>query len=135
MMNVAIASILIKKYNNYKIYVHNLSNFDGIFLLKILASLKNCFIKPIIKDGKMINIELTSYKIKINFRDSLLMLPLSLRKLAITFKVENKGIFPYLFVNDPNVKLNYNGPIPSFDKFVNLSREDYDSYSKNLINN
>lgn len=25
---------MIRKYNNYKIYIHNLSNFEGIFLLK-----------------------------------------------------------------------------------------------------
>ena len=39
-------------------------------------------------------------KYKISFRDSYLMLPTSLAKLAKQFKVVNKGIFPYKFVND-----------------------------------
>jgi hypothetical protein len=38
MIRTIIKNICIKKYDNYKIYMHNLSNFDGIFLLKILST-------------------------------------------------------------------------------------------------
>jgi hypothetical protein len=50
MMNVAITNILVKKYNNYKIYVLNLSSFDGIFFFDILASLEK--VKPNLKKVK-----------------------------------------------------------------------------------
>lgn len=45
---------MIEKYNNYKVYIHNLSNFDGIFLLRILATMKDSKLIPIIKDDRMI---------------------------------------------------------------------------------
>jgi hypothetical protein len=41
MINSALNQLLNPMYHNYKIYVHNLSNFDGIFLLKYLVNLKN----------------------------------------------------------------------------------------------
>lgn len=77
-----IKSVMIRKYNGYKIYLHNLSNFDGIFLLRTLSKL-NGKIKPIIRDNIIIQLKLTfnleSSKRKYNicFRDSLLMLPSS----------------------------------------------------------
>ena len=36
MLIQAIKNIMIKKYDNYNVYIHNLSKFDGIFLLKKL---------------------------------------------------------------------------------------------------
>ena len=45
MLESAVLSI-ISKYNNYIVYIHNLSNFDGIFLLKILVKIG--YLKPII---------------------------------------------------------------------------------------
>ena len=42
-----------RKYNGYKVYLHNFSNFDGIFLFNILTELSND-IKPIINDGNFI---------------------------------------------------------------------------------
>src|ERR1700712_2702630 len=98
LLTFAISSLLKRKYNGYKIYVHNLSNFDGIFLLKILSVIDNIKIFPIIKDNKMINIKLSYEGINnytISFRDSLLMLPSSLSKLTKQFNVDNKGIFQY----------------------------------------
>lgn len=60
----AINSICIRKYNNYNIYAHNFSNFDGVLLLRILNKFKNgkiylrsCLaMLPIIKDGRIISI-------------------------------------------------------------------------------
>lgn len=48
-------TILKPKYNGYKIYVHNLSNFDSIFLMKILVKLGE--VKPIINKGRLISIK------------------------------------------------------------------------------
>jgi DNA polymerase type B, organellar and viral len=80
----------------------------------------------------MIDIELSYNNFKINFRDSYLMLPLSLRKLAITFKVDNKGLFPYSFVNN-HTDLNYEGIIPDFKYFNNISLDDYNNYCNSFI--
>lgn len=40
MMNTALIKLIDPKYHNHKIYVHNLSNFDGIFILKYLLRLR-----------------------------------------------------------------------------------------------
>jgi hypothetical protein len=45
-----------RKYNYYKIYIHNLSHFDGIFLLKYLSLIGN--IKPLMRNGLIYNIRL-----------------------------------------------------------------------------
>jgi hypothetical protein len=67
------------KYHNYKIYLHNFSFFDGIFLLKIFYELTNITIKPIIRDGRIIDLKFPFYngnnKINLYFRDSYLLLP------------------------------------------------------------
>lgn len=42
-----IKSLMNNKYDGYKVYVHNLSRFDGIFLIKILASMNNTKLTPI----------------------------------------------------------------------------------------
>jgi hypothetical protein len=84
MIKIAISSLLKPKYNNYKIYVHNLSNFDAAFFLNLLSSIKNSHLNIIRKDTKILDLNL-SYKINnntfhINFRESLLLLPVSLNK-------------------------------------------------------
>jgi len=118
------------KYNNHSVYAHNFSGFDGVFPLRILAELG--LLRPIMKDGKMINIELR-YNINKNkmgvlrFRDSLLMLPSNLRDLAGSFNVEEKSYFPYEFVNNPDVDLNYVGPIPTIDLWTDITPELFDS--------
>jgi len=53
MIKVAIQSLMFRKYNGYKIYLHNFSHFDGVFLLKIISELSDD-IKPIIRDNKII---------------------------------------------------------------------------------
>jgi len=89
-------------------------------------------VNPLIKDGKMFNIELIFNKIKISFRDSLLLLPSSLKSLAKSFNVDNKGIFPYDFVNNEN--LNYKGKVPLFKYFTGVSQIDYINYKKDFKN-
>jgi hypothetical protein len=136
MLLYSITSLLKRKYNGYKVYVHNLSNFDGIFLVKILSSIDNIKLYPVIKDDKMIDIKLTYSnfsKYNISFRDSLLMLPSSLRNLSKQFMVDNKGIFPYNFINNQynnKINLNYIGKVPEYKYFRDLNLDQYNVYIK-----
>lgn len=132
----ALNSIIRPKYEGWNVYVHNGSGFDFIFLLKHVASLIK--VDLIIKDGKFINIKLSwengKRKYSINFRDSLLMLPSSLRKLAKAFGVESKGYFPFNFVNNFTVPLDYIGHTPNFSYFEGLSLNEYNSLVRNNWN-
>jgi hypothetical protein len=106
MIKTAIKDLAIKKYDNYNVYIHNLANFDAIFLLKILAELGT--VNPIIHDGKLISIRLNYKDYVLTFKDSLLMLNASLRDLGKSLNVDTqKSIYPYTFVNENN--LNYKG--------------------------
>jgi hypothetical protein len=77
MILFAIRSLLKSTNNKAKIYVHNLSNFDGVFLLRIISDIENTKLTPVRKDGKRINLDWTyNYEIVkkrdyIDFRDSL----------------------------------------------------------------
>jgi hypothetical protein len=138
MLEEAIKSLMIRKFDNYKIYLHNFSNFDGIFLLKILSNLSNN-IRPTIRDGRLINIRFTyNNEYNLYFRDSYLILPSSLRKLVSSFNVESKGIFPYKFVNNEHIPLNYVGKFPRFTFFdykdILENKVEYIKY-KNSFNN
>ena len=142
MLLSCIKSLFIPKYFNHKIYIHNLSNFDGVFLLRILALFAkehNLKINIIKRDSAIISITLeipVKNKIySIEFRDSLLTLPAALRKLAKSFRVEDKGIFPYNFVNDSNINLDYIGSIPQYSFFNDVREEDYIKYSKLFLKN
>ena len=127
-----------RRFHQYKIYLHNFSYFDGVFLLKTLALLSDN-IRPTIKDGKFIDIKVTfpESNYYINFRDSLLLLPSSLDKLSLNFNVENKTIFPYAFVNNNFIDLNYEGPVPEYEYFdkKKVSLEKYNEYKNSFINN
>jgi len=128
MLILAIKDLMIKKYNNYKVYIHNMAGFDAIFLLKILTELGT--IKPIIHHGDLISINFKFKDYNITFRDSQQLLIMSLRKLAKAFGVSTqKSIFPYRFVNENN--LDYNGPIPDFKYFDGISSIDYNCYIEN----
>jgi hypothetical protein len=119
------------------VYFHNFSKFDSFFLLKYIAELGD--VDPIIHKDRLIVANFTYIKcidlpkqedikkeniLKISFKDSLLILPISLRKLCISFKVStNKGIFPYLFKD-----INYIGKVPEYQYFTKLSLEEYNKY-------
>ena len=45
------------KYNNHKVYIHNFSGFDGIFILRNMINLG--ITNPIINDNRIITIDLT----------------------------------------------------------------------------
>ena len=90
MLLAAITSLLRKKYDQYKIYIHNFSHFDSIFMIKVLSNM-NLTMSPIIRDGRIIDLKLSWKNYSIYFRDSYLLLPSSLAKLANNFKVQSKG--------------------------------------------
>ena len=126
-----IKELMIKKYDNYKIYIHNLAGFDANFLLKILVNLGE--VKPIIHYNKIIFIGFKYNGYTVTFKDSQQMLIKSLRSLGVAFEVETqKSIFPYKFVNENN--LNYNGAVPNFKYFDDISKQEYLDYCNNFKN-
>ena len=121
------------KYNRYKVYIHNLANFDGIFLLRVLVKLGN--VNVLMNNGKLISIELkftpidSNYSIVLDFRDSYQILLSSLSKLGKSFKVAavgmlaaclRKTIFPYNFVNKNNFNLKNIKLINKFNKLCTV---------------
>jgi hypothetical protein len=109
MLKNSIIFLMKRKYHNYKIYLHNLSRFDAVFMLSIITELTDK-VNPIIRNGQFIKLTMSfANKYKLHFRDSLLILPGTLSSLAKIFNVENKGIFPYKFVNNKNINLDYIG--------------------------
>jgi hypothetical protein len=149
----SITFLLKPQYSGYKVYAHNFSYFDGIFLMKFLTEVDGV-VKPVIRDGKFIetkifynwkdskpdsnnnisneniykenNNKAKSCKHHISFRDSLLLLPNKLSKLAKTFGVDNKDLFPYKFVNLNTTTFDYEGPIPSLQYYNVLDMGDDD---------
>ena len=142
MIKKALRSILTnKKYNNSLVFAHSFSKFDNTFILKnlvLIAIELNLKISIIKRDSEFINISVFSEStgFNINFRDSLLLLPSSLRKLAKSFSwyqpkggVKDKSIFPYNFFNNPGIDLNYSGTVPDFKYFSDITLQEYNAYS------
>jgi len=130
-------TIMKKKYDGYKIYVHNLSHFDSVFMIDVLSRLGE--VKPIYRE-KFIEI---IFKFKSNnknkvlytltFLDSKLILPASLRDLSKSFNVENKkDFFPYGFCNDEKAfSFDYKVPVLKYEYFLNsLNKKEYKEYSE-----
>jgi DNA polymerase elongation subunit (family B) len=129
MIIACIKDLMVRKYDNHKIYVHNLSNFDANFLLKILANLG--VVKPIIHHNSLISINFKYNGYDVTFRDSQQLLIRSLRELGKAFGVETqKSIFPYTFVNENT--LTYNSHVPEFEYFNKVSIKDYQDYLNNF---
>jgi len=135
MIITALKSIMIRKYNNYKVYVHNLAKFEIIFLLKYLVKLGP--VHPIIHNNKIISMNLSfdENNYQLHFRDSYLILLDSLKNLSRAFKVETpKSIFPILFTNENN--LDYIGKVPDIRYFGNkISLSEYNKYKAKFNNN
>jgi DNA polymerase type B, organellar and viral len=118
------------------VYAHNLSGFDGIFLIKQLIAYTDSKVEPLIHNGKIISIKFihTTFVMEGNirkkvirtiiFKDSLLLLPMNLRKLCKAFNVYNaKGFFPVLFNED----INYVGSIPLMKYWPGITHEEWDA--------
>jgi hypothetical protein len=131
MVNRAMIDINRKKYKGYRIYLHNFSKFDGYFLLKYLSQIGQ--VSPIIHKGRIISTKFSlkdsitgNSKYSVNFMDSLLILPSSLRALCNSFSVPSKkGIFPFKLFD-----INYQGSVPDYKYFDGVSLEDYNLYLK-----
>lgn len=129
----AIKYLAKRKYDNYNIYLHNFSKFDVIFLFKILVNIG--IVTPIINKGRFISMQFNYNDYVLHFKDSYLLLPASLKKLGLSFKIkQQKGFFPHLFVNKNDISLDYIGNIPNRDYFINLSENDYNDYCLNYNN-
>jgi len=131
MLEEALLFLFKAKYNKHKIYFHNLSYFDSVYIIRILAKLSksnNYYFKPQIKDGRILNLKLNYGKnYNIYFRDSYLLMPESLDKLAKSMNVEHKSLFPLFFPG--TVDLNYIGDVPPIKYFKkDLDNSDYFKY-------
>jgi len=115
-----------KDSNVLVVYAHNLSGFDGTFILKYLLEFGK--VEPILFNGKLMSI-----KVRLNiegyigktiiFKDSYLLLPLSLRKLCAAFNVPtHKGYFPFNFTN-----VFYAGILPAFECWSGISKKVYNN--------
>ena len=124
-----------RKYHYNRVYVHNLSKFDGVFLLKYLSEIGS--VKPLMRNQSLYELKIRLFndnkqKYIIILRDSYLILPSSLSKLSKAFQISNpKTIFPIFAVND--MPLDYIGILPNIKYF--LSKEDYFNYIKQIEGN
>lgn len=144
-MTEALKFIMKLKYHKKKIYIHNLSYFDGIFILNSLTKLGT--VKPLMRDGKILNLEFRfkvvtpiskkDKEIVIYFYDSLLILPASLDNLSKSFGIKNKKtIFPFEFINSDKFSFDYSGVVPEYKYFPNaftpkFTPNDYNNYCEN----
>jgi hypothetical protein len=130
-MREGLKSIMRRKYDGYKVYTHNFSHFDAIFILDVLSTLGEVDI--MMRDNRILELDFTylsgKRKQKLYFKDSLLVLPNSLDKLAKTFDVKNKKLFfPHKFLDNENISLDYKGECPPFNYFENITKEEYEKY-------
>lgn len=141
MVKAAVNGLLRSKYSGYVIYVHNLSKFDGVFLLNPLIELREnseLKFKPIVRDGNIIELAINygpNFKYNITFQDSYLLTRHSLKDLSMSFEVEHvKTTFPFKFMdNRSNEKINldYVGTLPN-KKFFN-SNEEYVQFAEEYL--
>ena len=118
-----------ERFDNMNIIViaHNNSSFDGCFIYETLLNHypNNIFTTNPIKNGnKFIQFQIGK---NIYFKDSMLYISQSLKKLPKIFGMEDrmrKGFFPYSFYTPENV--NYDGPIPARHFFEEEKMSDSD---------
>ena len=123
-----------KKGGVLNVFAHNLSNFDGVFLLNHLMEYGK--LEPLYFNGKLmsiklkINIEGEYFGKTIVFKDSMLLLPVSLRKLCEVFNINStKSYFPYGLTN-----IFYTGVFPKFEYWSDISQNIYNNL-KSLFKN
>jgi hypothetical protein len=150
-MCTAFKYLMKRKYSYSRVYIHNFSYFDGIFMMNALSRVGN--VDPLMRDGKIIQMKVTFKKgvvkkgeaqpaqeITLIFYDSLLLLPSSLDNLSKSFNIENKkSFFPFQFLNNNNFTFSYKGSVPEYDNFPNahtskFTKGDYQNYCNKYIN-
>ena len=106
------------------IYAHNLSAFDGIFLMRYL--LRYGVVDPLLHNSKLLTIKVSLGNKTILFKDSYLLLPLSLRKLCKAFNVEQvKSFFPFNLTN-----IHYSGVFPRFEYWTGIDLNQFELIKK-----
>lgn len=128
MLIEAVKSVLKPEYNNWLVYFHNFSKFDGVFLLNILVTISNK-VEPLVRDSDLLNITLTTDTgLRISFRDSLLLIPGKLKDLCKNFRVSNqKDFFPFKLLRIDNLHYECIGAPPK-EEFEEISDMDYRIY-------
>lgn len=122
------------------VYAHNFSRFDGFLLFRPLASFVSdkykVEIKPHLFHGRLIHIKLKlmdskgKYLRTIIFKDSYLLLPLSLRKLCEAFQLSSKkSHLPYGLDN-----INYSGAVPDISLWDGITVPDFNKILKSFSN-
>lgn len=130
------------KYNNQIVYAHNLGGFDGIFIMRELFKLGGQ-VKPLVFNGKILSInystkisiinkkgDLVELDFSLTFKDSLNMLPSSLRMLCKAFGViENKSYFPFKLSN-----IWYKNILPEIEYWIDIPTEEYKFLENKFLN-
>ena len=91
MIRECIKTLLVKKYDGYKIYLHNFAGFDSTKIIKELFKLGK--VTQIQSNVKLIYVKLQYRKITLEFYASYQILPHSFKDLALTFNeaTDQKG--------------------------------------------
>jgi len=114
------------KINGYTFYSHNLSRFDGLFLVSALSGSAKYKLKGTWKDNGLIKLVIINIETndRIIFIDSLKIVNCNLDKALKAYGCNlNKGILPYLFYKHNT--LHYIGKIPEYKNYCNISIDDY----------
>lgn len=134
--------MFMKEHREYEWYCHNFAKYDSFFFIGAIYWYNNnqtdpnsmYKMYPIMRNG--FPIKLTISKLiggtwhRINLKDSLPILPSSLRDLAKSFNVdEQKGYFPYRFVSKNT--LFYVGNVPEKKYYESISDQDYEQMLSN----
>jgi DNA polymerase type B, organellar and viral len=125
---ISLLTFFTKESTKLIVYAHNLSGFDGIFLMQHLLSFGK--VKPLIFEGQIKSIELrlniVGYLGKtIVFKDSYQLLPYSLRTLCKAFNVIiPKGWFPFKLSD-----IFYKGVLPAL-QYWNITIEEFEVLAK-----
>jgi hypothetical protein len=123
-------------FSGYRVYAHNFGRFDGPILLNYV-DLELYKIKPIYSNNILYQLSVSGspckIPCKIYMRDSLLLMPGSLDKLARGLGVKTKkGDFPHSFACEEN--LNYKGVSPCGSSESWDFRVELESYLKDDVN-
>lgn len=122
---------------HYTAIAHNMSSYDGVFILKYINSKANrrtATPEILLKGSKILSIKWQNVRII----DSLLFFNMSLDKLTKALNLETtKGFYPYKFYNKENY--NYVGPWPAphyfgIDKFNRVRLDEFNCWYKEVSN-
>lgn len=124
----SIAALVDKKV---VIYIHNLSKFDSFFIINA-ALIGGLEVEVVKSERGFISVAIKICGKEIDFKDSLLILPASLRHLSLSFNVKTpKTYFPHLFISPETA--GYIGEKPAIEKYVDITKAEYDKLPSKFI--